>query len=70
MAYPNPMEFNGYLVTVATTEVNPGRWEASFTAQKGDEPPTTQWNVQPFATKEEAEQETLAMARSTLGGVI
>jgi hypothetical protein len=65
------MEFNGYTVTVVTTEINPGRWQGSFTAQKSGEttkPP--QWNPQFYESREEAEQQTLAMSRTMLGDII
>ena len=71
MPYPNPMEFNGYKVTVATNEVNPGRWQASFTAQKpGEATMTSEWNPQFYETREEAEQQTLELSRSKLGDII
>ncbi len=71
MPYPNQMEFNGYKVTVATLEVNPGRWQGSFTATKpGEATMATNWNPQFYETMEQAEQETFAMARSMLGGII
>jgi hypothetical protein len=71
LPYPNPMEFNGYTVTVATTEINPGNWQGTFTAQKpGEETKPPYWNPQYYETREQAEQETLALSRTMLGDII
>lgn len=70
MQYSNPMEFNGYTVTAGTVEVNPGRWQGTFTAEKAGESLATQWVPQFYDSREEAERSALEMARNTLGGII
>jgi hypothetical protein len=66
MTHPNPLETHGYVVTAIASEIRPGEWRGTFIATKDGANTITEVNLATAASHEEAEQNTLAVARAFL----
>jgi hypothetical protein len=64
--YLNPIEYNGYLITVTAFQTAEGAWQGAFTARKENEASIEETTVATFDTSDEAAQYAYALARKVL----
>lgn len=70
MGYENPLEHNGCTITATCLELKSGQWRGSYVIERESEEIHRGANAASFDTQSEAEQHTLAMARSIVDGAI